>query len=52
VNFGDSSGSNWVIERYGETPDGRNEVKKYFTSPEGTAMLRNLPESPRERKRS
>ncbi len=35
-----------LLKGTGETPEGRNVVKKYFTSPEGTAMLQKFTGTP------
>ena len=46
MNFGDIGGIGWVVENYVATPEGRNTVKKYLTSPIGISMLQKFVETP------
>ena len=46
MNFGDIGRIGWVVESYVATQEGRIEVKKYLTSPDGIAMLQKFVGTP------
>ncbi len=46
MNFGNIGGIGWVVESFVATSEGRDTVKKYLTSPEGSAMLEKFVGTP------
>lgn len=46
MNFIESEGIGWALEKYVATPKGEEAVKKYLTSPEGIVMLQNFVGTP------